>query len=328
FISTSLPSHGDLSEPDGGPAINRVPYPLPVTKNVVSYTPCPYFGGADSFKFKANDSGTPPTGGESNIATVTVNVDDKLYTDYATGSNTYIQLMMNTGNFYDARSQVIYLQNDIGPARYLTDLALNIYIAPGRTLQNWTIRMQHTNLTYFNDVVNQFLTSGWTTVYQGSVGTSQTGWVNFHFQTPFEYNGTQNLLVDFSFNNSGRTSPGGGHFIDNAGSNRVLTLASQTGEHEDPLDWGFWALGGSYYLGDYVPSAKFIGTVPIDPIAGEFDASCDVDLSDIGIFSSAWKTVSGGPNYNPDCNISDPKGTGIIENDLLILLNNWMKTYP
>ena len=108
----------------------------------------------------------------------------------------------------------------------------------------------------------------------------------------------------------------------------MLTLASQTGEHGDPLGWGFWALGGSHYLNGYVPSAKFIGTVPIDPIAGDFDASCDVDLSDIGIFSSAWKTVSGGPNYNPDCNISDPKGTGIIENDLLILLNNWMKTYP
>jgi len=42
---------------------------------------------------------------------------------------------------------------------------------------------------------------GWTTVYQDNVTITDTGWVTFDFQTPFDYNGTDNLLVDFSYNN-------------------------------------------------------------------------------------------------------------------------------
>jgi hypothetical protein len=326
FTITSLPAHGALSELNVGP-INITPYTLAVDANSVQYTPCPYFGGQDSFTFKANDGGTPPSGGDSNIATITVNVDNKLYANYATDSTTYTEFMMNTASYYDMRSQVIYLQNDIGSAKYITDLALNIYTVPGRTLTNWTIRMQHTNWTYFNSPTTMFLTSGWNMVYQGDVTITQPGWYNFHFQTPFQYNGTQNLLVDFSYNNSGITSPAGGYFINpSVGTNRVLSLVSTTGTQGDPLTWNFWSLGGSYYTG-YVPSVKLIGTVPIDPVAGDFDASCDVKLPDMAILSAAWMTQQGQAGYNPACDISSPKDNTVNLSDLIVFAAHWLQTY-
>ena len=327
IIITSLPQHGDLSEPNVGP-IDAVPYTLIPKTNEVIYTPCPYFGGQDTFTFKADDGGTSPSGGESNTATVTANVDNKLYANFAENSNSYTYLMMDTSSFYDVRSQVIYLQGDIGQAMNLTDLALSVYIAPGRTLDNFTIRIQHTDWSVFSGYIpDLFLTSGWTTVYQGDV-TFNTGWPNIHFQVPFEYNGTQNLLIDFSFNNDAKTSPSGGYFMQDVGSSRVLSLASSSGTHGNPLDWNFWALDGSYYLGAFVPSAKFIGEVLIDPLPGDFDATCDVKIPDIGILAAAWQTQQGQPNYNPTCDISSPKDNAININDLVVLLNNWMETYP
>src|SRR5262249_35057470 len=52
--------------------------------------------------------------------------------------------------FQDARSQVIYLASEIGPARRLSSLALNVATAPGQTLNNWTIRMKHTSLNSYS----------------------------------------------------------------------------------------------------------------------------------------------------------------------------------
>jgi len=72
FIITTLPLHGSLSDPGGGP-IESVPYTLVGQGNRVTYSADEYTG-PDSFEFKANDGGTPPEGGDSNTSTVYVTV--------------------------------------------------------------------------------------------------------------------------------------------------------------------------------------------------------------------------------------------------------------
>ncbi len=326
YIITSLPAHGDLSEPNVGP-INTVPYTFSaVDANGVTYLPCPYFGGVDTFTYKANDGGTYPTGGDSNIATVTVNVNNQLYSEFGTESNTYLYgIMMDTDFFYDARSQVIYLPTEIGSAKRLTDLSLRIGQVPGRTLSNWTIRMKHTNKTFFQDAPYELETSDWTTVYQANETMSPTGWINFHLDTPFDYNGTQNLMIDFSFNNSGITSPYGGYFIQDVAQNRVYSVGSSTGAHGDPLDW-------SDYYGKYrsvhnsLPSIKLIGVPAVDPLVGDFDETCDVRMPDLAIFSQAWQTSSGDADYNAECDMTASKGTIDLQ-DLIIFAGQWLETY-
>jgi hypothetical protein len=73
YILTSLPAHGGLADPSGG-AITSVPYTLLGAGKIVRYTPTTHYIGSDAFQFKANDGGTPPDGGDSNVATVTVTV--------------------------------------------------------------------------------------------------------------------------------------------------------------------------------------------------------------------------------------------------------------
>jgi hypothetical protein len=73
YVITSLPAHGFLTDPNGG-AIFATPYTLLGFGAQVVYQPSAYYTGGDSLTFVANDGGTPPDGGDSNTATISINV--------------------------------------------------------------------------------------------------------------------------------------------------------------------------------------------------------------------------------------------------------------
>ncbi len=135
--------------------------------------------------------------------------------------------------YHDARTQVIYLTNEIGGARRILGLALDIALPPGQVLHGWTIRMKHTPLSRYSAAAWEG--SGWTTVYRGDEIITANGWTTFLFQTPFDYNGTANLMVDFSFNNFLFTSDGVCRSTSTSQS-RALTQQSDS-QHGDPLAW-------------------------------------------------------------------------------------------
>ncbi len=328
YTIVSLPEHGTLSEPNVA-TIHSIPYTLTTDSNEVRYTPCPYFGGADTFHFKANDGGTAPTGGDSNIAAVTVTVDNTLTSNFGIDNNWSTNTMIDT-TYYASRSQVLYRKSDIGPTKILTDLAIHFTGKPPIPLTKWTIRMQHTNMTGYDDVVADFLTTGWTTVYQSDVTVSKTGWLNFHFTTPFKYNGTQNLLIDFSFNNSSVSGDTGWYLYQDVGAvpDRMITIVTNKSSHSDPLTWDFWYGDGYYWGGGWLPSVKLIGIVPIDPILGDFDASCDVKLPDFARMAAAWNTSLGNMHYDSACDIAAPKNNKIDLADLKVLASRWLSKYP
>ncbi len=73
YTVLSLPGSGTLSDPHAG-AISSVPYMLAGGGNSVLYSPATSFEGNDAFQFKVNDGHTPPVGGDSAVATVSVSV--------------------------------------------------------------------------------------------------------------------------------------------------------------------------------------------------------------------------------------------------------------
>ena len=86
YIITSLPVNGTLSEPSAG-SISSVPYKLVNNGNQVVYTPDSEYTGSDSFQFKASDGGIPPNGGDSNVATVSMDVGYPITAEYQVGSS-------------------------------------------------------------------------------------------------------------------------------------------------------------------------------------------------------------------------------------------------
>lgn len=133
-----------------------------------------------------------------------------------------------------ARSQFIYLRSEMGEARRISSLELNVIEIPGRTMNNWTIRMRHTDLDDYS--VSENWESDWTTLYQSDLTVTSTGWVAFAFNTPFEYNGTDHLMVDFSFRN---TSTAGDMGYCEASESLTPRGLSNRGydDYGDPLDW-------------------------------------------------------------------------------------------
>lgn len=108
--------------------------------------------------------------------------------------------------FHDARTQIIYLPGELGGAGTINGLTLTLAAAPGQTLSNWTIRLKHSPLTNYSRAAWE--TSGWTTVSRRAETITAPGRTTFLFETPFDYDGTHSLLVDFSFDNASFTVNG------------------------------------------------------------------------------------------------------------------------
>lgn len=136
-------------------------------------------------------------------------------------------------NFHDARTQVIYLAQEIGSFGNISALQLFITQASDMDLNNWTIRMKHTSIYAYESCA--FESDNWTTVYQADMPAGQPGWRIFNFDTPFEYNGTDNLMVDFSFNNS--SSAGSGYCRSSVPGETRTSYAYSNSLYGNPLDW-------------------------------------------------------------------------------------------
>jgi subtilisin family serine protease len=134
----------------------------------------------------------------------------------------------------DSRTQVIYLASEIGTSGIIKSLALNVTAIPGQIMYNWTIRMKHTALSAYSSC--SLDSTGWTTVYQANEPRGSTGWRTFTFATPFVYNGTSNLLIDFSHNNTSRTSSNGACRYSTPGGSRSVYAFSNSA-NGDPLNW-------------------------------------------------------------------------------------------
>ncbi len=148
------------------------------------------------------------------------------------GSNTTSQPLHTLAQ--ESRSQTIYTAGELGGAGKLTGIALDVAQIPGLSLTRFTIRIRPTSLSTYAAPVS-WESSGWTTVFQSDVGITHTGWVFLPFSTPYQYSGSGNLMVDFSFDNSANGS-GGLVKGTTTGSLRTYYFYS-SGVHGDPLNW-------------------------------------------------------------------------------------------
>jgi uncharacterized repeat protein (TIGR01451 family) len=169
-------------------------------------------------------------------------------------------------SYDDERTQVIYPASELGGAGRISGLALYLENIPGLTLSNWTIRIKHTPLTSYSSYLWE--TNGWTVVFQTNLNATVTGWVTFPFTTPFDFDGTNSLMIDFSFNNS--TYYGSGYCRSTyRGVTRTLYYqAYSSWGYGDPLNWS--GTFPSLYGNTYVPNLQLMRAgevVTIQPLA-------------------------------------------------------------
>ncbi|MBO4488748.1 MAG: fibronectin type III domain-containing protein [Bacteroidales bacterium] len=113
-----------------------------------------------------------------------------------TGTSTTYSAPFN--NFYkNSRNEVLYLASEIGQAGPITSISYDVSNASSWTASTINIYMGHTSRTTFASTSDWTPVNDLTLVYSSTnqtMGTS-TGWLTFDLETPFNYNGTDNLVV-------------------------------------------------------------------------------------------------------------------------------------
>ena len=232
-----------------------------------------------------------------------------------TGTSTWSHPMRT--DYHDSRTQVIYLAGEIGMRGTITALALDVTTPPGQTLNNWTIRMKHTTLSEY--ATCELDATGWTVVYQKDEPVGGTGWRTFKFSTPFEYNGVDNLLVDFSHNDSSYTSSGTCRYSSPAGARSAYAYSNSL--FADPLNWSGSA-SPSVYCSNYVPNVQLT-------ICRQYTLVFEDSFQSTTIDPNKWTVVDGvtvddvgmgepSPDYSLRLN-AHPSGGDSIESKVIDL---------
>ena len=149
--------------------------------------------------------------------------------------------------YEDARTQVIYLSDEIQNSGYINKIAFNIVNYNYQVMNDFTIRLKNTSLSSFS-YSGAYDNDGFTTCLLGNISISETGWVEFVFDTPYYYNGEENIIVDITINNNYYTSSSYCY------SSYVSGLRSITNYSDSYMDNPlYWSYGNVY---DRIPNIK------------------------------------------------------------------------
>ncbi len=161
----------------------------------------------------------------------------------------------------NSRSQYIWKTAELlsggVTAGNITALALQFDV-PGSELKNFTIRIKHTSLDSLT--ATEFENSGFQTVFLQNITVASSGITTFNFTTPFNWNGTANLVVDFSYSatesglannvfgentgwNSGINSVGDDMYLDFEGPDYVQVPGAAFAELDSFVTVMFWQYG-------------------------------------------------------------------------------------
>jgi len=112
-----------------------------------------------------------------------------------------------TTYWMDGRTQMLYLASEINADNpnatgYISKIGFNVVSNSTQDMSGFTVKMQTTSATSLSG----WITSGWTTCFSGTYAVQGTGIQTIDMQTPIQYSGTGNLLVEICYDNSSYTS--------------------------------------------------------------------------------------------------------------------------
>jgi hypothetical protein len=120
------------------------------------------------------------------------------------GTNNNINLPTNTYQKYSV-SQQIFTASEVGEAGTITKIAFKVSNSKSTT-RTLEIYLSHTTKASFSSTSDWVLQSSTYKVFSGSVTFEASGWTTITLDTPFDYNGTSNLLLTVDDNTNSALS--------------------------------------------------------------------------------------------------------------------------
>lgn len=111
-------------------------------------------------------------------------------------------------------SQQIFLTSELDGAKSINSISLHYAYKMPITKSNCTLYLANTNLAQFNDTATPLPFSQLTQVFSGDLTFNQ-GWNEIVLDTPFIYNGIDNLLLAIDDNSGTATYPGDKFYVHN-----------------------------------------------------------------------------------------------------------------
>ena len=149
--------------------------------------------------------------------------------DVTIGSGTSTNAYLPTYAYYKySLTEQIYTAAEIGQAGTITAISFKVSNAKSTT-RTLAVYMKHTTKTAFTSKKGWEAVSSSYLVYSGSVTFSASGWTTITLDTPFEYDGTNNLLLAVDDNTGTYVSSSSNcpkFYVYSTGANRALRIYS------------------------------------------------------------------------------------------------------
>ena len=151
-------------------------------------------------------------------------------TTIGNGTSSQTVIPLNTGNSY-SYTQQLYLASEMGRSGMIGAFAFDVATV-GSAPQILDIYMGHTSQTTIAAAANTIPHSALTLVYSGTHAFSATGWSVITLQTPFFYNGTDNIVV--AVHKKTGASMTGAWYCQSPAPNSAIRYFSATAATVDP----------------------------------------------------------------------------------------------
>ncbi|UCG31612.1 MAG: hypothetical protein JSU68_08080 [Phycisphaerales bacterium] len=268
YIITALPANGSLTDAGAG-LVGIVPYTLAAGGNEVVYTPSLNYVGPDSFSFKVNDGGTPPDGGDSETATISLMIG---------GPSPLHQFWMDADPGWSCEGQWAFGvptgggSHDGDPTSGHT--GANVY---GYNL----------NGDYTNNMPEEFLTVG-PLDCADATGVELRFWRWLGVEWPFDH-------AHVAVSNNGRDwtmvwEASGATISDSSWTEILLDISAVA--DDQPTVYVRWCMGTSdgstTYPGWNIDDVELWGLLALGGLPGDMDADGDVDLNDFATFANCY----------------------------------------
>ena len=185
-------------------------------------------------------------------------------------------------NYYNyTYTQQIFLASEMGGSQTIDSIAFEYgYSTASTDKTNVTIYLGHTTQSTFSSTSNYISPSGLQQVYSGNLNCSQ-GWNTFVLSTPFQYNGTDNLVLVVDDNSGSYNGSSYTFLAHNAGAVRSV-----------------------YYYSDST------NPTPDDPTSGSLSSSTSSNRSNVKFFNPCDNTLT--------CVAPNPYVTAVTENSISV----------
>ncbi|MBR4786535.1 MAG: fibronectin type III domain-containing protein [Bacteroidales bacterium] len=149
--------------------------------------------------------------------------------DLTIGNGTTTSYLLPLNNFYNyTYSQQIFLASEMNGPATIQSIAFDYAYSTSMTAKtNVSIYLGHTTQSTFSSSSNYVPLSNLTLVYSGSLNCHQ-GWNTFTLTTPFQYNGTSNLVLAVDDNSGSYNSSSDVFHVHSTGSYRSLYFYSDS----------------------------------------------------------------------------------------------------